>query len=331
MTKCSTRPRGMSSGSDDVPWRSRPRPRRSRPHGVADQRRGHRVDGRPSAMVLLMAPASRCSTAASSARRRAEHDDDDLRRARRDPGAVGARRLLDGVRRRRRPPVSSVTRPSTSGWPRCCHRAARRIAERAHHPLRRLPGALLRRHRRRWSPARSRTGRGSAPGSSSLSCWTLSRLRTRRALGLRRQPSRATPAAGWSTRVGTVNFAGGMPVEITSGASALALAMVVGTRVGFGQEAMRPHNLTLVMLGAGPAVVRVVRLQRRLGPRGQPHRRGRLRRHDLRRRDRGGRLAGARALPRRACHHPRARRRAWSPAWSRSPRAAARSPRWAPW
>ena len=59
-------------------------------------------------------------------------------------------------------------------------------------------------------------------------------------------------AGGWlANRVGTIDFAGGMAVEICSGASALALAMVVGTRVGFGRDAMRPHNLTLVMLGAG--------------------------------------------------------------------------------
>ncbi len=59
-------------------------------------------------------------------------------------------------------------------------------------------------------------------------------------------------AGGWlANRVGTIDFAGGMAVEICSGASALALAVVVGTRVGFGKDAMRPHNLTLVMLGAG--------------------------------------------------------------------------------
>ena len=57
---------------------------------------------------------------------------------------------------------------------------------------------------------------------------------------------------GWlANRIGTIDFAGGMAVEICSGASALALALVVGTRVGFGNDAMRPHNLTLVMLGAG--------------------------------------------------------------------------------
>jgi ammonium transporter, Amt family len=57
---------------------------------------------------------------------------------------------------------------------------------------------------------------------------------------------------GWlANRVGLIDFAGGTAVEICSGASALALALVVGHRVGFGREAMRPHNLTLVMLGAG--------------------------------------------------------------------------------
>jgi Amt family ammonium transporter len=57
---------------------------------------------------------------------------------------------------------------------------------------------------------------------------------------------------GWlANEVGTIDFAGGMAVEICSGASALALALVLGPRIGFGRDAMRPHNLTLVMLGAG--------------------------------------------------------------------------------
>jgi ammonium transporter len=57
---------------------------------------------------------------------------------------------------------------------------------------------------------------------------------------------------GWlANRVELVDFAGGTAVEICSGASALALALIVGPRVGFGKEPMRPHNLTLVMLGAG--------------------------------------------------------------------------------
>jgi ammonium transporter, Amt family len=40
-------------------------------------------------------------------------------------------------------------------------------------------------------------------------------------------------------------------VEVCSGASGLALAIVLGPRLGFGRDAMRPHNLPLVLLGAG--------------------------------------------------------------------------------
>ena len=57
---------------------------------------------------------------------------------------------------------------------------------------------------------------------------------------------------GWlANNVGVIDFAGGTAVEICSGASALALALVLGRRIGFGKDPMRPHNLTLVMLGAG--------------------------------------------------------------------------------
>ncbi|MFM9441956.1 ammonium transporter [Streptomyces acidiscabies] len=57
---------------------------------------------------------------------------------------------------------------------------------------------------------------------------------------------------GWIlTRLGALDFAGGLPVEITSGASGLALAIVVGPRLGFKKDAMRPHNLPMVVLGAG--------------------------------------------------------------------------------
>ncbi|MFL6002708.1 MAG: ammonium transporter [Nocardioides sp.] len=59
-------------------------------------------------------------------------------------------------------------------------------------------------------------------------------------------------AGGWmANNVGVIDFAGGTAVEICSGASALALALVLGRRIGFGRDPMRPHNLTLVMLGAG--------------------------------------------------------------------------------
>jgi ammonium transporter, Amt family len=47
-----------------------------------------------------------------------------------------------------------------------------------------------------------------------------------------------------------IDFAGGTVVHINAGAAALALALIVGKRKGFGTEPMRPHNLPFVMLGA---------------------------------------------------------------------------------
>ncbi|HZL81481.1 MAG TPA: ammonium transporter, partial [Demequina sp.] len=47
-----------------------------------------------------------------------------------------------------------------------------------------------------------------------------------------------------------IDFAGGTVVHINAGAAALAFALVLGVRKGFGKEPMRPHNLPYVMLGA---------------------------------------------------------------------------------
>jgi ammonium transporter, Amt family len=54
-----------------------------------------------------------------------------------------------------------------------------------------------------------------------------------------------------ANKIGAFDFAGGTAIHINAGISALALALVLGKRVGFGKVPMRPHNLTLVMLGAG--------------------------------------------------------------------------------
>ena len=56
---------------------------------------------------------------------------------------------------------------------------------------------------------------------------------------------------GWLFELGVLDYAGGLVVEIVSGASALALALVLGPRIGFKKDAMRPHNLPFVLLGAG--------------------------------------------------------------------------------
>jgi Amt family ammonium transporter len=56
---------------------------------------------------------------------------------------------------------------------------------------------------------------------------------------------------GWLFKMGVLDYAGGLVVEIVSGASALALALVLGPRIGFKVDAMRPHNLPFVLLGVG--------------------------------------------------------------------------------
>jgi Amt family ammonium transporter len=57
--------------------------------------------------------------------------------------------------------------------------------------------------------------------------------------------------AGWLAHMGVLDFAGGTAVHVNAGAAGLALALVLGKRVGWKRDPMRPHNLTLVMLGAG--------------------------------------------------------------------------------
>ncbi|MCB0911721.1 MAG: ammonium transporter [Propionibacteriaceae bacterium] len=57
---------------------------------------------------------------------------------------------------------------------------------------------------------------------------------------------------GWIANVvGALDFAGGTAIHINAGTAALVLALVLGPRIGFGTKPMRPHNMTLVMLGAG--------------------------------------------------------------------------------
>ncbi len=57
---------------------------------------------------------------------------------------------------------------------------------------------------------------------------------------------------GWiANNLAALDFAGGTAVHINAGAAGLALALVLGKRKGFGKDLMRPHNLPLVMIGAG--------------------------------------------------------------------------------
>ena len=56
---------------------------------------------------------------------------------------------------------------------------------------------------------------------------------------------------GWLNELGVLDFAGGTVVHVAAGFSALAFAMVIGPRKGFGKFPMEPHNIPLTVLGAG--------------------------------------------------------------------------------
>ena len=57
-------------------------------------------------------------------------------------------------------------------------------------------------------------------------------------------------AGGWLNEAGALDFAGGAVVHISSGAAALAAALVFGRRLGFGKVDLAPHNVPFVVLGA---------------------------------------------------------------------------------
>jgi len=54
---------------------------------------------------------------------------------------------------------------------------------------------------------------------------------------------------GWLAKLGALDFAGGTVVHISSGFSALALAMVIGKRREFGEVSIEPHNIPMTLLG----------------------------------------------------------------------------------
>ncbi|NLV28398.1 MAG: ammonium transporter [Methanomicrobiales archaeon] len=56
---------------------------------------------------------------------------------------------------------------------------------------------------------------------------------------------------GWAASLGALDFAGGTVVHISSGFGALAIALVIGKRMGFNESSMAPHNIPLTLLGAG--------------------------------------------------------------------------------
>ncbi|MDO8915623.1 MAG: ammonium transporter, partial [Coriobacteriia bacterium] len=56
---------------------------------------------------------------------------------------------------------------------------------------------------------------------------------------------------GWLMKLGALDFAGGTVVHIASAAAALACALFLGKRKGYGTDELRPHNIPMSVLGAG--------------------------------------------------------------------------------
>ncbi|MFL2527333.1 MAG: ammonium transporter [Candidatus Azotimanducaceae bacterium] len=55
---------------------------------------------------------------------------------------------------------------------------------------------------------------------------------------------------GWLADMGLMDFAGGTVVHVTAGVAAIVIAMVIGNRAGFPNQAMPPHNMTMTITGA---------------------------------------------------------------------------------
>ena len=66
---------------------------------------------------------------------------------------------------------------------------------------------------------------------------------------------------GWSSQFGAIDFAGGTVVHISSGFAALALALVIGKRIGYGKYSMEPAEYSVVNSRCSPPMVRLVRVQ----------------------------------------------------------------------
>ncbi len=58
-------------------------------------------------------------------------------------------------------------------------------------------------------------------------------------------------SGGWLARLGVLDFAGGLVVHLTCGMAALASALVIGARKGYGTDPLIPHNLPLTLMGTG--------------------------------------------------------------------------------
>ena len=191
-----------------------------------------------TALVLLMTPGARALLRRPGAlEEHPQHVHDVHRRDRRRDGHLGADRLLARLRRRRRRSSAASTTPLCTTSPSSRARG-RRSPTCSSWPSRRPSASSP----PRWSRARSSSGCASAPFLVFAALWSVLvySVLAHWAFG-----------GGWLQAHGTLDFAGGVPVEMGSGFSALAAALVVGARKDYGRQALLPHNAVYVLLGAG--------------------------------------------------------------------------------
>ena len=112
---------------------------------------------------------------------------------------------------------------------------------------------------------------------------------------------------GWLFKRGALDFAGGTVVHINAGIAALAVVLVIGKRKGWPSDPMPPHSPAPHAARHRHPVVRLVRLQRRLGARRQRGGRAGAHQHAPRGGRRHARLAGRRADQGWTRHDPRRR------------------------
>ena len=114
---------------------------------------------------------------------------------------------------------------------------------------------------------------------------------------------------GWLRDLGALDFAGGTVVHINSGIAALAAALVIGKRKGYGHEPFHPHNLPMTILGASILWFGWFGFNAGSALAGNGLAGFGLHRHPYRRRRRHAVLGGyGMAVPRQA-HHPGGRQR----------------------
>lgn len=112
---------------------------------------------------------------------------------------------------------------------------------------------------------------------------------------------------GWLYELEVIDFAGGTAVHINAGVGALAAVLVVGKRIGFKKDPMRPHSLPFVVLGAALLWFGWFGFNAYFRARRRRHRGQHGAQHPGRHRSRRLGLARLRARTARCLHHPRCR------------------------